>query len=258
MKTHDEIFDLIRSSEMNNWVGGADPEAVGNACVSILERHFLLNGSTRYLDFGCGVGRVLVSLLKKYPDIGPITGMDIMPQVINFCREHIASSYLKTSFELLQGENNHYNKYINEPDVSLAISSEEAARIYTNYFTSVFSFSVFTHLEAEDFKKLLKFLAGVTIPGGEILLTCFIINPQSKRAIADKSCRTSFENYEFENERKIFVGNKADRLSFIGFDQSLIEEWVMEAGLFIKRIEYGAWSGIVTGSLHDVIVCQKP
>src|SRR5579864_4514412 len=92
------IFDEIRRSEMNDWVGGADPEAVGEACGAILDHYLTINANSRVLDFGCGVGRVLLSVLKHNPEVSHVTGFDIMPQVIRFCDTHIASAFPRTKF----------------------------------------------------------------------------------------------------------------------------------------------------------------
>ena len=78
---------------MNDWVGGSDPEAVGDACNRILERYLTFSSESRVLDFGCGIGRVLLSLLKYKPDVGLIARFDIIPQVIGFCETHIATVY---------------------------------------------------------------------------------------------------------------------------------------------------------------------
>ena len=83
---------------MNDWVGGSDPEAVGNACYGILDRYITINEASKLLDFGCGIGRVLLSVLSHRPNVGHIIGFDIMPQVIRFCNAHISPAFSNTSF----------------------------------------------------------------------------------------------------------------------------------------------------------------
>ena len=123
------IFDEIGRSEMNDWVGGSDPEAVGDACRGILDRYLTINGNSRLLDFGCGVGRVLLSVLKHKPEVGRITGFDIMPQVITFCNTHIARAFQQTGFELVQGRNDHYDQFIAAAGTSV---SKSYALLQTN------------------------------------------------------------------------------------------------------------------------------
>lgn len=56
-----EIFDRMRATEMNHWVGGSDPEAVGDASAAVVRRMLPWDGNARVLDFGCN----MVSLLRN-------------------------------------------------------------------------------------------------------------------------------------------------------------------------------------------------
>lgn len=253
------IYDLIRKSEMNDWVGGSDPEAVGDACYGILKRYVTMNASSRLLDFGCGIGRVLLSVLKHQPGIGHVTGLDIMPQVIRFCDEQIATVLPRTSFELMQGSNDHYDEFIKAAGAASPRSQAEILKAYGSHFTAAYAFSVFTHLEKADFKSLLGFLAQVLEPGGELLFTGFLLTPYSRRAIEQRDTLFPFGETAYEEDGQIFVGNVSDRLGFIAFDLALVEQMVFDAGLVITQVEHGSWTGAgFSSSLQDVIVCRRP
>jgi SAM-dependent methyltransferase len=253
------IYDELRKSEMNNWVGGSDPEAVGDACVRILERYVTINSSSRLLDFGCGVGRVMLSLLKHKPDVGSVAGFDIMPQVINFCETHIASAFPQATFELVAGSNDHYDQFIAAADARSAKSTALLQSEYASRFTGAYAFSVFTHVEMADFRSLLKLFSIWLEPGGELLFTAFLLTPYSRRAIDERTGAFPFDEIAFEAEGQIFVGNAADRLGFIAFDLGLVEQMVFDAGLVITQLEHGGWAGAgFSGSLQDVIVCRRP
>lgn len=254
-----KIYDLIRQSEMNDWVGGSDPEAVGNACRGILARYITMDANSHLLDFGCGIGRVLLSVLNHTPSIGHVTGFDIMPQVISFCDTHIATTFAQTSFELIQGSNDHYDQFV---AAAGAMGAKSPARLQTEFastFSGAYAFSVFTHVEMADFRSLLKLVGELLQPGGEFLFTSFLLTPYSRQAIEQRSGLFPFGETAFEAEGSVFIGNVPDRLGFIAFDMALVEQMVFDAGLVITHVEHGAWTGSgFSPSLQDVIVCRRP
>ncbi|MBW8778117.1 MAG: class I SAM-dependent methyltransferase [Burkholderiales bacterium] len=253
------IYDLIRKNEMNDWVGGSDPEAVGDACYGILRRYIKIAPDSRLLDFGCGIGRVLLSVLKHQPAIGSIKGFDIMPQVIQFCEKNIASAFPRATFDVIQGSNDHYDEFIRNAGGSSAQSREQILQQYGGKFSGAYAFSVFTHVEKADFRTLLDLLARVLQPGGELLITAFLLTPYSRAAIEKRECLFPFGETALEDEGKVFIGNPSDRLGFIAFDLSLVEQMVFDAGLVITHVEHGSWTGAsFSASLQDVIVCRRP
>ncbi|MDO9091528.1 MAG: class I SAM-dependent methyltransferase [Rubrivivax sp.] len=259
MSDLNQIFDEIRKSEMNDWVGGSDPEAVGDGCVGILRRYLTINASSRLLDFGCGIGRVLLSVLKHNPAVGHVTGFDIMPQVISFCEKHIADNFPQTSFELMQGSNDHYDLFIAAASESKPKSHSTLLGQYGSSFTGAYAFSVFTHLERADFQALLKLLADLLEPGGELLFTAFLLTPYSRRAIEERTALFPFGETALEDNGSIFIGNPSDRLAFIAFDLPLVEQMVFDAGLILSHVEHGSWTGSgFAATLQDVIVCRRP
>jgi len=230
------IFEEIRRSEMNDWVGGADPEAVGEACRGILDRYLAINANSRVLDFGCGVGRVLLSVLKHKPEVSLVTGFDIMPQVIRFCETHIASAFPRTKFELIQGNNDHYNQFIAAAGANTAKSHALLQVEYAAAFTEIYAFS-----------------------GGTLLFTAFLLTPYSRHAIQQGTTMFPLAGAVTEEQGKILIGNTADRLGFIAFDLMLMQQMVFEAGLIITHVEHGSWADAqFSASLQDVIVCRRP
>lgn len=259
MSSTARIFDQIRQTEMNDWVGGSDPEAVGDACKYILDRYLPIDARSRLLDFGCGVGRVLLSVLKQKPDVAQITGFDIMPQVIAFCDANIASVFPQTKFELIQGSNDHYNQFIAAAGASAPRTRAVLQDKYASAFTGAYAFSVFTHVEMADFRSLLVFLSNLLEPGGTLLFTAFLLTPHSRHSIKQGTTMFPLSNAVTEAHGDVLIGNGADRLGFIAFDLGLVEQMVFEAGLITTHIEHGSWvDHQFSSSLQDVIVCRRP
>jgi SAM-dependent methyltransferase len=259
MTSISNIYSLIKQSEMNDWVGGSDPEAVGDACYGILDRYIAINKDSNLLDFGCGIGRVLLSALKHRPNLGHVTGFDIMPQVIDFCNGAIKPSFGNTSFQLIRGSNDHYDQFIRAAGNNTALSNERILSQYAHTFTGAYAFSVFTHVELVDFQALLKLLEQLLLPSGELLITAFLLTPYSRDSISKRQSLFPFDKDAYEQDGQVFIGNTNDRLGFIAFELALVEKMVFDAGLVITHVEHGAWTGSgFSSSLQDVIVCRKP
>lgn len=250
------IYDIMRGSELNERVGGADPKLVGEFCFHNIKLHLPLGPHERVLDFGCGIGRVLLQVANRLPPSASIVGMDIMPEVIEFCRQHIAPVFGQAAFELIEGSNVHYDKYIN------GVGARKKADIIRNYggrFTRAYAFSVFTHVDLGDFSTLLRFVGDLLAPCGEFMFTCFLLTEYSRAAIQDNATQFGFDSPEFEDSGNVFIGNSKDRLAFIAFDIGLVEKMVYDAGLVISCVQYGAWRGCGFGSsLQDIVVVRKP
>jgi SAM-dependent methyltransferase len=253
------IFEEMRRAELNDWVGGLDPELIGDACLSVLELYLDINSTSRLLDFGCGIGRVLLSILKHKLEVGRIAGFDILPQVISFCNDHIARAFPQATFELIEGRNAHYDRYIAAAGAIAPKSHALLQREYGSAFTGAYAFSVFTHVEMADFRSLLGLLSGLLQPGGTLFFTAFLLTPLSRQSIQQRTTWFPLAETAAEADGDILIGNVADRLSFIAFDQALVERMVSDAGLEITHVERGFWAGAnSTPSMQDVVVCRRP
>ena len=250
------IYDLMRGSELNERVGGADPKMVGEFCFHNIKLHLTLGPEERVLDFGCGIGRVLLQVANHLPPTASIVGMDIMPEVIAFCRDHISPIFDHATFDLIEGSNVHYDKYIKG---ATAKKKAEIIRTYGSHFTKAYAFSVFTHVDLADFSTLLRFVGELLSPRGDFMFTCFLLTEYSRAAIKNKTAQFGFEHPKHEKGGDVFIGNAKDRLAFIAFDLGLVEKMVYDAGLVISRVQYGAWRGCGFGSsLQDIVVVRKP
>lgn len=252
----ESIFDKMRSTQMNDWVGGSDPESVGDAHAEIIRRLLPLTSDSKVLDFGCGIGRGMLSLLKDAPLPRRIVGMDIMPPVIDFCRLNIQPGFPNTNFELVDDSNDHYDQFI---DDVLRKPKIEVEKEYEGYFTDAYAFSVFTHIDRSNFEEVLRFVGSMLAPGGRFLLTCFTLTEFSRHMIERGQSVFPFSESVFVDNGEVLWGNRTDPLAFIAFDKAVLEEMAWNAGLAIMKVEYGCWMGGGIGaSLHDLVVMTKP
>ena len=131
------------------------------------------------LDFGCGVGRQLLQLARRYPKLN-LHACDVNGRSI---------AYLKRAYPKI-------DSYANEFSPPLKFSDSK--------FDLVLSVSIFSHLSIKDNPIWLKELARVTRPGGLCCLTILGSHAMGLHAGASASDQRSqlegqgflFQNYE--------------------------------------------------------------
>lgn len=258
------LFDAMRRSEMNRWVGDGDPELIGNIGTSFLLRHIPVNGGERVLDFGCGVGRVALALLRQRPNIQALTGIDIVPRITEFCSTTFGAHFPNVNFELLSDRNEHYERFKNDaPSRSNATpprSRNELITAYAGSFDIAYAFSVFTHIDVGDFVDLLRFVRALLKPGGSFLFTAFALTAYTRHQIVQKATKFPLlERGQYEEGGEVYIGNTTDRLVFVGYDIRRIEAMIWEAGLISRAVEYGDWRGDkLSRCFQDMFVCHRP
>jgi SAM-dependent methyltransferase len=96
----------------------------------------------RALDFGCGVGRLLIPLATRCPDV---TGVDVSPSMLAEARRNCDAAGA-TEVRLLQGD-------------------DELSEV-TGLFDFVHSYIVLQHIPVERGERLVRKLAAMLAPGG--------------------------------------------------------------------------------------------
>jgi SAM-dependent methyltransferase len=253
----------MRQSEMNQWVGDGDPELIGDICTSFLLRHIPINGGERVLDFGCGIGRVALALLRQRPNIA-LTGIDIVPRLTEFCGETFTAHFPHVNFELLADRNEHYERFKHDAPLRSNVTSPRShIDLIANYggrFDVAYAFSVLTHTDVGDFVDVLRLVKALLKPTGSFLFTAFALTPYSRQQIANKATKFPLiECGQYEQDGDVYIGNMADRLVFVGYDIRRIETMIWEAGLVSRVVEYGDWRGDkISQCFQDIFVCHRP
>jgi len=117
--------------------------------IAVLAEKYNLNlreGNLKILDFGCGVGRLLLHFTRNYPN-NNYYACDIDDTSINFLNKNYSS---------VKSYTNNYKPPLDYPDSS---------------FDLVYSLSIFSHLNIEDQSDWLKELARVVKKNGYLFLT---------------------------------------------------------------------------------------
>jgi SAM-dependent methyltransferase len=168
-----EINFPLPPLEYRKYVSGgpgdeASFNAVGDWAIGLFRAHSLALEGARFLDIGCGCGRIARRLaplgLKSYD------GFDRHPGMIEWCQQHITP--LAPNFQFchlsVRSSYSDWDGHHGEIDAeSLVFPYADAA------FDSISLTSVFTHMPLREILAYSKEITRVLASGGRILTTVF-------------------------------------------------------------------------------------
>ena len=228
----------------DNYVGGGNFEAVGNAFLETLKRHGL-KPDMNVLDMGCGQGRMARPLTHFLNDEGKYQGFDIVPAGIAWCQKQYADLE-NFRFEHADVFNARYN-----PDGKTS-ASEYVFPVDDESIDLIFMTSVFTHMFADDLSNYLKEVSRTLKPGGTSLITWFLVNDRSRSAPAPRL----FFKYKVDDVSMTTLAENPE--AAIAYDEAWVRKLHSDCGLRIDVIEYGHWSDPESRfDYQDLIVARK-
>jgi SAM-dependent methyltransferase len=160
-------------------VGAGDFRAIGDNLLSVLIAHADLRPDDRVLDIGCGAGRVARPLADHLSRAGGYLGFDVSRRAISGCQRRFAASRPDFVFVHADVENADYN-----PRGAIA-EAEFAFPCADSTIDLAFATSLFTHMRIDPVRHYLREAARVLRPGGRLAFTAYLIDSDSRRALAD-------------------------------------------------------------------------
>jgi ubiquinone/menaquinone biosynthesis C-methylase UbiE len=216
-------------------------------------QHFIelggLKQSDRVLDVGCGVGRMAAPLAKYLNGQGSYEGFDIVAKSIDWCRENITRKYPNFHFQLADIYNKQYNPR------GKHIPSQYKFPYDDKSFDFAFLTSVFTHMLPQDIDNYLSEISRVLKTDKKCLLTFFLVNEESSRAI---EVGTSSMNFRFKSDGFRTI-SKATPEKAVAYDEELVRRLCEKHKLdIVEPIHYGVWCGRASFlSYQDIIIAQR-
>lgn len=236
--------ELVPPRRLRNLTGNSDFEATGEEFGRHLSELAGLTSSDRVLDVGCGAGRIARVLAGQLRPPGSYDGFDVVPQSIDWCREH----YRRTAAPFRFVHANLYNAFYNPGGAGDA--SGYRFPYPDGSFDLVVATSVFTHLRAEASDHYLSETVRVLAPGGRLFSTWFLLD-EGERAHAELIHFEPLEGPEATADRALPE-------SAVAYDAAWVRERTEAHDLVLRGpVIWGSWSGRRGPTSQDIVVAYR-
>lgn len=251
------ILNINRKYPPNIWYYGG-PEIfkkIGHEIVNFLLNYGGLKKTDKVLEIGCGVGRNAFPLIN-YLVNGKYDGFDIDKENIAWLRANISLNNSNFRFHHSDIYNNCYNPKgkILSKDYKLPFDNKN--------FDFIFLISVFTHMLPNDIDNYLSEISRMLRKNKRCLISFFLINEKSKKALKKDS---SFLKFEYVSD--YYTINTSQPEIAIAYDEDFIRNLFKKYELeIIEPIYYGDWSKnkilsheyhLIELSFQDIVIAKK-
>lgn len=232
--------------------GGADTwDAITDAHLEYYRRWTPVTPTSSVLEIGCGVGRDAMALGPLLTPAGRYVGLDITRPSVAWCNAHIARRYPVTSFSHLDVQSDMYNPAgrWSSTDVSLPVDADS--------FDLVVLHSVFTHMFHDAVGHYLDQIRRALRPGGRALASFFLVDDDALDAAAHHAAPLTFVHSYTGCDR---VNDATHPEAAVGFRSATVLSLAAGAGLQVREIHPGFWSGLHRGvpNGQDIVILERP
>jgi SAM-dependent methyltransferase len=202
------------------------------------------------LEVGSGVGRKALPLTRYLSREGSYDGLDIVPEGVAWCNQHIASRNPNFHFQVADIYNTRYNRdgELRAENYVFPFSDEQ--------FDFVFLASVFTHMLPEGMDNYLSEIKRVMKSGSRCLITYFLIDDEALALM--ESGKSSLEFPYDHGDYRVHV--EEDPEGTIAYREEFVRKLYEKHDLSIREpVHHGLWSGRADFlTRQDLIVADRP
>ena len=199
------------------------------------------------LDLGCGIGDIGYGLAYYLIDTARYEGIDFSEKVIDWAQQEITSRKPNFNFQYYDIYHPIYNSKGTMHTTEFIFPYPEAS------FDAICISNLFYHLSSIDVRHYLYQIQRVLKVGGKCLFACFLINSESQKLIDEGKSSQHLVN---EIEGGFCLDPELPEKT-IGFQESILIDWIKESGLTIVDKYYGSWCGRKSFSRQDLLIVEK-
>ena len=229
--------------------GVVDFAASGKRTLETIRSVAGVNPSSHILDVGCGIGRFAIAMPDFLDANGGYEGFDIVPEGIEWCKQHIVGPHDNIHFTLADVYNKEYNpKGSRQPaDYQFPYADET--------FDLAVLLSVFTHMLPIDVDRYVGEISRVLKKDGRMCASYYIITPESLQLMNAGRGFMFFKH----NLGSHWIQSKTVPELGVAYDERYFRGIYSKHGLSDPPdIYFGRWCGRSTGlDAQDVVVATK-
>ena len=201
------------------------------------------------LDVGCGVGRMAIPLTGFLTPPGRYEGFDIVAANVRWCRRAVTPKFPHFHFTHADIHNREYNPRGRLRGEAFRFPYPDAG------FDFALVTSVFTHLMPADAAHYLRELGRVPRPGGRVLGTFFLLNPESERHADTPAARFALLPRGAGDYRTTDAQTPE---ACVALDERQMRAASASAGLTWDTPRWGHWCGRPAWfDFQDIVVMRK-
>ena len=228
---------------------GLDFAASGRRTLEIICSVTDMNPSSHILDVGCGIGRLAIAMPDFLDANGGYEGMDIVPEGIEWCKQHIVGPHDNIHFTLADVYNKEYNPKGSRQPADYQFPYEDET------FDVAVLLSVFTHMLPTDVDRYVGEIARVLKKNGQICASYSIITPESLQLMTSGR---GVRHFKHNLGSHWIYSTRVPELA-VAYDERYLRGIYSKHGLSDPPdIYFGWWCGRSTGlDAQDVVVATK-
>jgi SAM-dependent methyltransferase len=184
------------------------------------------------LDIGSGIGRKTIPLLDYLDEHGRYIGVDVDPDLVDWCIHHISTKNPRFSFVPVSIHNSFYNPRGALPPDRFVFPFPDDS------FDAVVLWSVFTHLYPSTIEHYLAEIHRMLRPGGRIGASFFVLDEMAR---AEVRAGRSFYPVTHEMDG-YWTSNPTMPEDLIAVDHDWLLGALDRAGFSVDELRLGSWS----------------
>jgi SAM-dependent methyltransferase len=238
---------LVPPRRLRGFAGDSDFVATGDELLRLARVHGGLGADSRILDVGCGIGR----LARTLTDVldpgagGAYVGFDPVAPAVAWCAARYPAHFRFVHADL---RNDLYN-----PGGAVAATGYRFP-VDDGWATLVVATSVFTHLDRPAVDRYLAEARRAMAPGASALLTFFLLDDDSRAALAEGRARQPFVEPTGEQA----IADPDVTMAAVAHDRASVLAALAGLGLEVAAVNDGSWRGSAGLSYQDLVVARAP
>lgn len=213
-------------------------ESYGNGQFQNFQKYLHIYPNDSVLEIGCGVGRLAIPATRIIGSAGCYTGIDIIRDSVQWCRENITPRFPNFSFQF-EDVRSVYNLGGSIDPATTVISVADAS------VDKLFLASVFTHMLPSGVDRYLSEFRRVLKPNGIALATVFLLNAATREAIKNGKTSWTFSHRYVDPVGECWFDSPEYPERAVAYDENTLLELFPCHGLhLLQPIIYGSWGGL--------------